>query len=86
MGQLRIRAARNADVVEIEGVVEHAFAASVRRTGIRLAPLALDRPTVMSALGASAATRDDRVVGVLVELDRRTEHGFGRVWCEKRAA
>jgi ribosomal protein S18 acetylase RimI-like enzyme len=147
----RVRTARNADITAIERVVGDAFASFVRRTGIHPAPLALDWPTVISALGASVATREDRVVGVLVlwphpdhvlvdtlaiapeeqgggigsalldraeltaietganvvrlytnaamtealafyprrgfvELDRRTEQGFDRVWFEKRLA
>jgi ribosomal protein S18 acetylase RimI-like enzyme len=66
MSGTRVRAARNADVPEIEQVVADAFAAFTSRTGIRPAPLATDWPTVVSALGASVATRDERVVGVLV--------------------
>jgi GNAT superfamily N-acetyltransferase len=62
----RLRPARDADVPEIVAVVDAAFAAFVARTGIRPAPLATDWPTTISALGALVATRDDRVVGVLV--------------------
>ncbi|WP_158590032.1 GNAT family N-acetyltransferase [Amnibacterium setariae] len=62
----RLRAARDADVPEIAAVVDAAFAAFVARTGIRPAPLGTDWPTTISALGALVATREDRVVGVLV--------------------
>jgi N-acetylglutamate synthase-like GNAT family acetyltransferase len=147
----RVRAARNADIPRIEQVVTDAFAAFVARSGIRPTPLSLDWETVISALGAVVATRDDRIVGVLVlwphpdhvlvdtlavapdqqgggvgsalldraelvaietganavrlhtnagmrealayyprrgfvEVDRRTEHGFDRVFFEKRLA
>ncbi len=61
-----MRTARNADVPAIEALVAAAFAPFVARTGIRPAPLATDWPTVISALGASVATLDDRIVGVLV--------------------
>jgi GNAT superfamily N-acetyltransferase len=66
MSGSRVRAARHADVPAIEAVVAEAFAPFVARTGIRPAPLGTDRPTVISALGASVAVRDDRIVGVLV--------------------
>lgn len=61
-----MRAARQADVPALEALVAGAFAAFVRRTGVRPAPLATDWQTVVSALGVSVATRDDRIVGVLV--------------------
>jgi ribosomal protein S18 acetylase RimI-like enzyme len=62
----RVRTARNVDVPAIEAVVSEAFAPFLARTGIRPAPLDTDWPTVVSALGASVATRDERIVGVLV--------------------
>lgn len=63
---MRVRAARDADVAAITAVVHAAFAPFTAATGIVPAPLATDWPTVISALGAQVATRDDRVVGVLV--------------------
>jgi ribosomal protein S18 acetylase RimI-like enzyme len=66
MSGTRVRAARNADIPAIEEVVSAAFDAFVRRTGIRPEPLGTDWATVISALGAVVATRNDHVVGVLV--------------------
>jgi len=66
MSGTRVRAARNADIPAIERLVADAFAAFVTRTGIRPAPLGHDWTTVISAVGASVATRDERIVGVLV--------------------
>lgn len=66
MSGTRVRGARNADLPALQAVVAAAFAPFVDRTGIRPAPLDTDWPTVISALGASVATRDDRIVGVLV--------------------
>jgi N-acetylglutamate synthase-like GNAT family acetyltransferase len=66
MSGIRVRTARNADVPAVRALVADAFASFVARTGIRPAPLATDWETVVSALGASVAIREDRVVGVLV--------------------
>jgi N-acetylglutamate synthase-like GNAT family acetyltransferase len=61
-----VRIARNVDIPAIEALVAAAFDPFVARTGIVPAPLSTDWETVISALGASAAVRDDRLVGVLV--------------------
>ena len=66
MSGIRVRAAREADVPAVVRLVADAFAPFVARTGVVPAPLATDWPTVVSALGALVALRDDRVVGVLV--------------------
>lgn len=64
MSGTRVRTARNADVPALEALVAGAFAPFAARTGAR--PAAVAWETVVWALGASVATRDDRVVGVLV--------------------
>lgn len=61
-----MRAARVADVPEIEVVVTAAFAPFLARTGIRPAPLSIDWPTTLSAAAASVAVMHEHVVGVLV--------------------
>jgi GNAT superfamily N-acetyltransferase len=66
MTGIRLRGAREADVPLIRKVVADAFAPFVARTGVRPAPLGTDWATVVSALGAVVALRDDHVVGVLV--------------------
>ena len=66
MTGIRLRSAREADVPAVERLVASAFAAFVERTGIRPVPLGTDWRTVVSALGAVVALRDDHVVGVLV--------------------
>ena len=63
---MRVRTARNADVPAIEAVVAAAFAPFVAASGVVPAPLSTDWETVISALGAVVATRDEHVVGVLV--------------------
>lgn len=63
---MRVRGARNADIPAIEAVVADAFAAFLAATGIVPAPMSTDWETVISALGAFVAIREDRVVGVLV--------------------
>jgi len=66
MSGTRVRTARNADVPALQALVGSAFAPFTARTGIRPAPVDTDWETVVSALGAFVATRDDRIVGVLV--------------------
>jgi ribosomal protein S18 acetylase RimI-like enzyme len=66
MSQTVVRLAREADIDDVEQVVAAAFAAFTARTGIVPAPRSLDWPTVVSALAASVAVQEDRVVGVLV--------------------
>ena len=66
MSGTRVRAARNADVPALQAIVGDAFAPVTARTGIRPAPVDTDWETVVWALGAVVATRDDRIVGVLV--------------------
>ena len=61
-----MRAGRDADIPDVERLVEAAFAPFVTETGIRPAPLSTDWPTVVSALGLMVATADERVVGALV--------------------
>ena len=63
---MRIRRAREVDAAAMAAVVAGAFAPFEALTGVRPAPLRTDWPTVVSALGARVATRDDAVVGVLV--------------------
>jgi ribosomal protein S18 acetylase RimI-like enzyme len=66
MSGTRVRAARNADVPALQALVAGAFAPFTASTGIRPAPVDTDWETVVWALGAVVATRDDRIVGVLV--------------------
>ena len=66
MSGTRVRAARNADVPALQALVAGAFAPFTARTGVRPAPVATDWETVVWALAAVVATRDDRVVGVVV--------------------
>ncbi|MGT2424712.1 GNAT family N-acetyltransferase [Amnibacterium kyonggiense] len=66
MAEVRVRAARIADVAAVERLVEDAFAPFTARTRIVPAPRSIDWATTVSALGAEVAVRDDRVVGVLV--------------------
>jgi GNAT superfamily N-acetyltransferase len=65
MSGTRVRAARGADVPALRTLVADAFAPFTARTGARSAP-PVDWETVVWALAAVVATRDDRVVGVLV--------------------
>ncbi|GAA2754618.1 GNAT family N-acetyltransferase [Amnibacterium kyonggiense] len=66
MSEVRVRAARNADVPALERLIEDAFAPFTARTGIVPAPRSIDWATTISALGAEVAVLADRVVGVLV--------------------
>ena len=65
MSGTRVRAARNADVPALQALVAGAFAPFTARTGVRSAPV-VDWETVVWALAAVVATREDRIVGVLV--------------------
>ena len=66
MSGTRVRAARNADVPALQALVAGAFAPFTARTGQRAAPVDTDWETVVWALAGLVATRDDRIVGVLV--------------------
>ena len=59
-----MRTARNADVPALQVLVADAFAPFATRSGVR--PASVVWESVVWALGASVATRDDRIVGVLV--------------------
>jgi ribosomal protein S18 acetylase RimI-like enzyme len=66
MSGMRVRTARNADIPLSEALVAAAVAGFVAETGVVPAPMSTDWETVISALGATVATRDDRIVAVLV--------------------
>lgn len=66
VSEVRVRVAREVDALAMATVVHDAFAGFVARTGVRPEPLDVDWATVVSALGARVALRDERVVGVLV--------------------
>jgi ribosomal protein S18 acetylase RimI-like enzyme len=66
MSEVRVRAARVADIADVERIVAAAFRPFTRRTGIVPAPMSTDWATTISAAAASVAVVDDRVVGVLV--------------------